>query len=202
MDDPHPADADYSAANEPNLDALEDMLDAAIATAHIISGQMSGRRFFRPSQTNPEMSGAEYVERVGRGEVLSPSSIETGWFDTSFEPPIIRYPGKLRDFTVAVDDGFDPPAVEVVPNYSRAIFDEAKEAAMAERIRASATDLALVTGLIEVTESRIRALREDTEIGKHPIVAHALTSMELGLLGLTKVRDDVVNDTESAAGNP
>jgi hypothetical protein len=188
---PHPADADYSAQNEPNLEQLSEMMDAALATAQMIAGPIVGRRFRLIPQTNPEMIGAEYAEYVQR---LSPPMFSKVPVDG-----VARINGQpIELFRGGVTEVRDHE--QVVPDYSRAIFDEAKDAAMTERIQASATDMALVTGLIEVTESRIRALREDTEIGRHPVVAHALTSMELGLLGLIKVRDDVANDAESVGG--
>jgi len=177
----HAADADYTSANEPNMDELMPMLESAMAVAEEVNGR--GRRWRRNDW-----------EPFPGLPVVADDTVPVGEIRIVSKPPMM--PPQITRIA-----NIGPPIAEVT--YTEGLFEEAKAKAAAERAQLSTMDSLMVNARVAVIEDNIRRLRELKAAEDNAILQHALTTLELGCLGLHKVTEPNVNDDAlTDRGNP
>lgn len=152
-------DPDYSTLNEPNEATLSEAMDRALALSDILgSGGEPGRRWRVP-----------------------PLAIKVGSRALSGE--IVRQPGGIN--VVRPVEG-TPAGVTI--DFNRAtVFADAMEAAAADPPTITPSGVFAVRESITGIRQYVDLLRELVAKDPHPILESAITTIELGILGLVKV---------------
>lgn len=186
---------DYSAQNEPNEDELSAMMDSALALANALGSPnpQAGPRRWR-GQANPDMSVGEYREYLNR--TRHPDGRERYYITepngSSREVSEREYDEATREARTAYARGvpFRAPPVkkeQPPPPERAAIYAEAMAKALAEPSVIGVGAEGIIERSVMRIEGEVRTIRGVAGLEDHPIVRHALTSIELGLLGLARV---------------
>jgi hypothetical protein len=188
------SDPDYSHRNEPNEDALEAMMDSAMALANTL-GTPPPREAYR--RTRP------FRFQIDEQDVDLPASKAAGHIVMGTPHYFVTDPNGARreiseaDYRAVVEtmkaqdaSGF-PVAQQVYrkeappPPERAAIYAEAMAKALAEPPAMDEDTQAFIRECLSRIDWEVRDLRSVPH--SNPVIDHALTSIELGLLGLAKV---------------